>query len=149
MKYFLMGMALMLIIGIATAEPTTWTSDITISVPTTKADGSALPLSELKELTLRWGKKSGEYTDFVILRPDTKWPYKWSLKVDVPLGSSTLIYYVATATNTAGKESKPSAETTKRYYANSESEPAAPGIVSVNRWQCTPDKPGYSCTPTK
>lgn len=133
---------------VAHAAPITGTATITLTAPAAREDGTALPAAEIAGYTLRWGTVSGIYTQSQAIKP-SEIPYKWAVPVDVPIGGSTAIYFAATTTDTKGRESKPSAEAVKRFYAETASPPAMPVITSVNAWSCTPDGTGYSCSTVK
>lgn len=126
----------------AHAAPVTVTATVSATMPTTRTDGTALSAAQIKHMTLRWGTVSGTYTNSVTILPSAL-PYDWSQTLDIPVGSTRTVFYVATVTDVDGRESAASAEAKKQFSLISDANPTSPSIT-VSGWACSAAA-GFKC----
>lgn len=126
----------------AHAAPVGVTATVTITAPTTRTDGTALPASQIAGYRLKWGTATGTYPNVVSIPADGS-PYAWTATLEIPVGTTRTVFYVATAVDADGRESGNSAEAKKSFSLLSDAVPTSPGIT-LTGWTCAAPS-GFKC----
>lgn len=85
--------AAVFMLGIASAHaaPVAVQATVTMTAPTTRADGTALPASQIGGYRLKWGTATGSYPNVVPIAPSAL-PYTWKATIEIPVGGTQTIY---------------------------------------------------------